>query len=70
MESGPLSEFRLHPDAAPVPLHDLFANGKPDAGAGIFAAGVQALEDEKNALEILRLNANAVVAYAEVPGIR
>ena len=70
MERSALSGFRLDPDAAPMPLYNFFANGKPDAGAGVFAAGVQALKDKEDALEVLRLNADAVIAHAEMPGIR
>jgi hypothetical protein len=52
-----------------VPFDDLPAYGKSDAGAGVIAAGVQALEDKENAFKILRINANAVVADREAPCI-
>ena len=70
MECGALFGFGLNPDAAPMPLDDLFANGKPDAGAGIFAAGMQALKDKEDALEVLRLDADAIIVYTEMPGVR
>ncbi len=63
MESRTLPGLRLDPNAAPVPFDDLFANGKPNAGAGIFAAGMQALKDQKDSLEILGINADAVIFY-------
>ena len=48
-------------------LHDALADRQADARAGIFLAVVQALEDDEDALEILGLDADAVVADRENP---
>src|SRR5271166_4169158 len=68
MEGGTCSRFRLHPHAATVPLYNLFADRQANARTGIFLTAMQALEDNENPFEILRGNANAVIAYAELPG--
>ena len=70
MECGTLLRFRFYPNAASMPFYDLFANGKPNAGASVFAAGMQALKDKKNSFKVLRLNTNAIIAHAEMPGIQ
>ena len=59
--------MRLHPDAPAVTLHDLLADGQADACAGILFSGVQALEDDKDALGILGIDADAVVADGKDP---
>ena len=46
---------------------DLFANGQTDAGAGILCAVMQALEDRKDALLVLRGDADAVIPDGEHP---
>src|SRR4051794_26660848 len=67
MERAAGAELRLDPDAPAVALGDLFADGEADAGAGVFAHGMQALEQHENALEVLRLDADAVVGDADAP---
>src|SRR5688572_10053507 len=59
---------RLDPDAPAVALDHLLADGEADAGAGILAHRVQALEDLEDALEEFRLYADAVVFHGNLPG--
>src|SRR4030095_3690564 len=40
---------------------------QPDASSGIFPARVQTLEDSENALEILRVDADAIVTHRKLP---
>ncbi len=68
MEYGTLPRFRLDPDAPSMPIYDLLTNGKSDAGAGIFAAGVQALKNKEDALEVLRFDADTIITHTEMPG--
>src|SRR4051795_12497268 len=67
MERAAGAELRLEPDAPAVALGDLLADGKADAGAGVLAHGMQALEQHEDALEVLRLDADAVVGDADAP---
>src|SRR5690606_15003341 len=55
----------LHPDAAAVALDDLSTDGQADAGARVFGAGVQALEDLEDPVLVLGVDADPVVAYRE-----
>ncbi len=48
-------------------FHNLFADGQSDTGAGIFLPAVKPLEDDEDALGVLRGNADAVVPYGESP---
>ncbi len=66
-EGGTLAGLRLDPDAPAVPFHDAFADGQPDTRAGIILALVQTLEDDEDALEILRVDTNTVIADREDP---
>jgi hypothetical protein len=61
MKRRTLARLRLHPDFSAVALDDLFANRQTNAGARIFVARVQALEDLKYPLPILRIDADPVV---------
>ena len=63
------AELRFHPHRAAGLLDDPAADGQPDPGAGIFVARVEALEDGEDAMEILRLDADAVVANGKDPDI-
>src|SRR5690606_23413819 len=65
MECGAFAGPRLDPDAAVVALDDLLADGEADPGAGILPLAVQPLEHHEDALEVLRLDADAVVRDAE-----
>ena len=67
VKSSALTGFGFDPNSAAVALDDFFAQSEADAGAGIFFAGVEALEDEKDALEIFGWNADTVVAHGELP---
>src|SRR5262249_36328806 len=64
-----LSWFGLDPDPAAVVLDDPLAQCQSDARAGIFAARMQALEDQKDALEVLRIDADSVVLDPKQPRI-
>jgi hypothetical protein len=44
-----------------VPLDYAFADRQTNAGAGVFLAAVESLKDGEDPLEILVLNADAVV---------
>ena len=58
----------LDPDAPAVALDDLLADRQADAGARVLVAAVQPLEDDEDPLDVLRLDADAVVAHREEPG--
>ncbi len=53
LKRGTGAGLRLHPDLSAVALDDLLADGQADAVARIFAARVQALEDDKNVFRVL-----------------
>jgi len=57
----------LHPDAAPVALRDLLAQGQSQARAGKLLSAVQTLENGKNPFLVLRSNADAVILHADNP---
>src|SRR5262249_25851854 len=61
------ARFRGDPDAPAVALYNLFADRQPNAATGILALGVQALKHLKDALEILWVDADTVVAYRQHP---
>jgi len=48
-------------------LHDLLGDRQTDAGARVLAATVQALKDQEDALDVLRLDTDAVVPQPEKP---
>src|SRR5579885_1919020 len=62
-----LAGFRFDPDAAPVRLDDLLADGQPDAGAGVFFAGMQALEDLEDPLVVPRIDPDPIVVDGKKP---
>ena len=51
-------------------LDDPLADGQADAGARVMLAGVEALKELEDALEILRLDADALVPDREYPALR
>src|SRR5207302_2320047 len=53
-ERRALARLGLDPDPAAVTLHDLLADGQPQARAGVFLLPMQALEDDEDPLEVLR----------------
>ena len=63
------SEFGLDPNFTPEILQYLFDDCKPHTGATVFVAPVQALEDDKNLVVILSINADAVVYDREFPSV-
>src|SRR5918995_4801286 len=67
MEARALAGARLDPDAPAVALDHLLADGQADAGSRVLALVMQALEHHEDALVVLRLDADAVVAHFEVP---
>ena len=50
-----------------MPFDDLLANRQSDTGTLVFPAGVQTLEDLEDALEILRLDADAIILHGKLP---
>ncbi len=66
MEGAPFLKRRLHPNAATVPLHYLFANGQANARARVFTPGMEALEDDKQLVMVLGINANAIIPHVKV----
>src|ERR1022692_1043506 len=64
-----MSGCGLHPDLASVALHNFLADGEPDASAGKLFGTVQALEEDENALGVLRLDANAVITHRKDPAV-
>ena len=48
-------------------LYNSLADRQAYTGPGVFLSTMQALEDDKDALGILRVYTNAVVAHREYP---
>src|ERR1039458_10476459 len=69
VKRGAAPGLRFHPDATPTALHDLLADGQPDARAGVLFVGVQPLEDREDTLGILGLDSDAVIADGKNPFI-
>src|SRR3569833_498399 len=59
--------FGVHPDGATMALHDLLADSETDPSPWIFVACVESLKQNEDALGVLGLDANAVVAHGELP---
>src|SRR5687768_5065714 len=57
----------LGPDAASGALHDFFANGQTQAAAGIRVRSMEALERDKDCIEVVWFNADAIVRYGKMP---
>ena len=62
-----VAEFTFDPDFTAVGLHNVFHNGKPQAGAARFtgAGAIHAIESFKDAFAGFFRNAGTVVAHAE-----
>src|SRR3984957_17075882 len=60
-------EGGVEPDLAAEVLNDLAGHGQADAGARVRAPLVQPLEDHEDALSVLRLDPDPVVAEREQP---
>src|SRR6266496_4978458 len=67
MERGAFARLALDPNASPVTFDDFLADRQADARARILVERVQTLENDEYLVEILRVDADAVVAHAEVP---
>src|SRR5947207_11340852 len=67
MERRARAGRRLYPDAAAVAVGDPPADRQADAGAGVLLAAVEPAEHLENALGVALLDADAVVAYDDVP---
>ena len=61
MKNRPRTSLRSQPDASPMPFHDLFAQRQSNARALIPLSRVKALKNDKDALEELVLDSDAVV---------
>ena len=62
-----MSWLGFDPDPPIILLHDPFADGKSNAGPGIFVICVQAFEEAKDVLLVFGRDADAVIAYGESP---
>src|SRR6266487_5806118 len=62
-----LAGLGFHPNLAAVAFDDFFAKGKSNPRAGILLAGVEALKEEEDALEIFGGNADPIVLNGELP---
>src|SRR4051794_37044073 len=62
----PLAGGAVDGHRAAVALGDLAAEREPDAGPGVLAAAVQALEDPEDAVGVPRVEADPVVADADL----
>src|SRR6185503_2444023 len=67
IEARAIAGAGLDPDAPAVALDHFLADGEPDAGAGILALVEQPLEHHEDALEVLRLDADAVITNFKSP---
>src|SRR5260370_22698137 len=63
VKRGALAHIRFDPDAAPVTLHNLAANGHPNTISGVLIARVQALEQFENTLGIRWIDSDSVIAH-------
>jgi hypothetical protein len=52
---------RFNPYALGVLLDDLLTDGQPNARSSVFVASMQALEHAEDPLEILRIDADAII---------
>src|SRR5438093_6480954 len=67
-EGRPFAGGRLNPDVSSVRFDHFLADGQAHAGALVFLAVVQALEDLEDLFVVLRRYADAVVAHGEGEG--
>ncbi len=59
----PLSFRAFRPDASAMPGDDALDDGQPDAGAGKFFLGVQALEGCEELIGIAHIETGAIVSH-------
>ena len=65
VERCPLSWAALRPDAPSMAFDNFPANRQANPRARILPAGVQALKDAKDALGMVRVEADAVILHRE-----
>src|SRR5919202_1333994 len=68
-EGCTFAQFGFNPDLSSVAFHNFLTDSQSHAGTGILIAGMQALENHKDAIGKLRIDANPVVLNREQPGI-
>ena len=61
IKSGAHTRITFYGYTSPVVLHNLLAKGKADAGTCIDMVAVQSLEDGKDLISILLLEADAII---------
>src|ERR1700722_13335968 len=66
-EPGALGDAGVEPDPAAEVIDDLPAHGQADARSRIRGPLVQALEDQENAVSILRLDPDSVIGDGKRP---
>jgi len=67
MECRAFAGFGVYPDAAAMPLHDLFADSKPDARSLEAFSSLSALKQLKYSFLMRRLNTDAIVLNRKKP---
>ncbi len=63
VEGRAMAWLGFDPHSAAVQFHYFFTYGEPDSGARVFFACMQSLKNLKNALEVLLLDADAIIAH-------
>src|SRR5829696_3726660 len=69
MHRSASAELGFNPDSATMAFNDFLADGQAYAGARIFFAAMEALENNKNSLEILGGDPDAVIGDGNFPFI-
>jgi hypothetical protein len=62
MKGRAFAGLGLHPDSPPVTFHHPFADRQTSARPGVLRMIVLRLEDDKNALGVLRIDPDTVIA--------
>ena len=65
-EGRSLPQGGCDPDAPAVAGNDLFPQRQANASAGILMSGVQTLKEDKNTIEIFRIDPHAVIYFREL----
>jgi len=66
-KNGAMTWRRIHADLSSMPFDDLLAQGESDPGSRVIRPTMKPLEQDEDTLQVLRLDAYAVVAHAESP---
>src|SRR6266403_2259135 len=66
-ESGAAARSGLQPNAAAVPLGNLFTDSQADAGAGALRLGMEALKNHEDALAMFGSDTDAIVTHGNIP---